>query len=119
MSESNPSERTSRVDLELRAADLRIAWRKSQKDWLDKVQKEHFPEEKRPRGEIIIQLELEKAAINREFLERYRNELTEIAEASPELYESLRSGCWFCAKDCTVYCPTCVGCVSEIFSKKD
>ena len=113
MSESSSSKRSSLTDLQVRAKDLRIAKVKAEKEAIEAMGKELSQEEKgaieKKRREILYQLELEGAVIEREFVERYRGRLAELLAKYPGL--SLDANAW-CPFNCTTCISSCRNCVS-------
>jgi hypothetical protein len=119
MSESSSNERSLLIDLQVRAADLRIAKVKAEKEAIETMGKDLSPEEKaaieKRRREILYQLELEGAAIEREFVEKYRGSLAELLIKYPGLSLDANAWCPFncttCISSCT-NCLTCTNCVT-------
>ena len=110
MPKSSSSERSSLTDLLVKAADLRIAKVKAEKEAIESMGKELSQEEKgaieKKRREIFYQLELEGAEIEREFAEKYRSKLAELGLKYPGLDLSGTVGNFFC--DPCIACATCV-----------
>ena len=127
MSESSSSERSPLTDLQVRAADLRIAKVKAEKEAIESMGKELSQEEKgaieKKRREIFYQLELEGAAIERDFVEKYRGSLAELLTKHPGLNLDANAWCPFNCTTCISLCRSCVTlctncvtpCINSIF----
>ena len=99
-----------------RSAELRVSRVKAEKDFI-KARGEDLSEQERvalerKRYEILYQLELEGAEIEREFTEKYRTRLAGLANRFPGLGGgSLALGCHIACETCvTSSCLTCVAC---------
>lgn len=125
MSDSTFCEESSLAKLQVRAADLRIAKIKAEKEFIDVMGKEASPEElaaiEKRRRLIRYQLELEGAEIEREFVEKYRSRLAGLATKFPGLGLEAGLGCPFCQTcvttclECVTSCTHCVGCTNAVF----
>jgi len=73
------------------------------------------------RHDILYQLELEGAEIERDFIEKYRSRLAGLVIRYPGLGLDGVSGCPFCTQcvtSCTVCvtsCTACIGCSNNVF----
>lgn len=103
-----------------RSAELRLARVKAEREFLkargESLSKEEQAAIERKRSEILYQLELEGAEIEREFAEKYRARLAGLANRFPGLVGGgLAAGCHvFCDTCITSACMTCVACASCI-----
>lgn len=103
-----------------RSAELRISRVKAEKDFIkargEDLSKEEQVALERKRYEILYQLELEGAEIEREFTEKYRSRLAELGNRFPGLGGGgLSLGCHIACETCvTSACLTCVACASCI-----
>jgi hypothetical protein len=113
MPESSSRKRPSLNDLQVRAAELRIAKVKAEKEAIDSIGKELSLQEKaaieKRRQEILYQLELEGALIEKEFVETYRSRLAGLPGKYPGL--TLDANAW-CPFNCTTCISSCTNCVS-------
>ena len=122
MSESSREE-SAIIEIQLRAANLRIAKIKAEKEFIDLRGKEFTPEQaaevQKRRHTILYQLELEGAEIERDFIEKYRSKLAGLGIHYPGL--DLVSGCPFCTTcvtsclECVTSCTACVACSNDVF----
>ena len=125
MSESMIKEESPLIDLQVRAANLRIAKIKAEKEFIDARGKEVTPEEKaaiqKRRHLILYQLELEGAEIEHDFIEKYRSKIAGLAVRYPGLGLEGATGCPFCTTcitsclQCVTSCTACVACSNDVF----
>jgi hypothetical protein len=118
-------EESAITEIQLRAANLRIAKVKAEKEFIDARGKEVTPEEKaaiqKKRHQILYQLELEGAEIEREFIEKYRSKLAGLSVRYPGLNLEGAAGCPFCTTcitsclECVTSCTACVACSNDVF----
>jgi hypothetical protein len=116
---------SSIVEIQMRAANLRIAKIKAEKEFIDVIGKEVSPEEvaelKKRRQTILYQLEMEGAEIERDFIEKYRSKLAGLVIRYPGMGLENALGCPFCdqcvtsCKECVTSCTGCVGCTNNVF----
>ena len=117
MSDEIMNEHSSLSNLAVRAADLRIAKIKGEKEFIETMGKELSPEEKaaieKKRREIFYQLELEGAQIEREFAEKYRSRMAELGLRYPGLDLSTVGNffCDICITSCAVCVTSCTHCI--------
>lgn len=124
MSESNRDE-SAIIEIQLRAANLRIAKIKAEKEFIDLRGQEFTPEQaseiQKRRHTILYQLELEGAEIERDFIEKYRSKLAGLGIRYPGLDLENVSGCPFCTTcitsclQCVTSCTACVACSNDVF----
>jgi hypothetical protein len=128
MSEFSSKEESAIIEIQLRAANLRVAKVKAEKEFLDAQGSEISPEQmaalQKRRHDILYQLELEGAEIERDFVEKYRSRLAGLMIRYPGLgglgLDGV-SGCPFCTQcvtSCTVCvtsCTACIGCSNNVF----
>lgn len=124
MSESSREE-SAIAEIQLRAANLRVAKVKAEKEFIDLLGKEFTPEQaaeiQKRRNIILYQLELEGAEIERDFIERYRSKLVGLGIRYPGLGLENISGCPFCTTcvtsclECVTSCTACVACSNDVF----
>ena len=127
MSDSFSKEESSAIiEIQLRAANLRVAKVKAEKEFIDVLGSEISPEEmaviQKKRHAILYQLELEGAEIERDFIEKYRSKLAGLVIRYPGLggLEGT-TGCPFCTTcvtsclECVTSCTSCVGCSNNVF----
>ena len=111
---------TSLADLLIRSADLRIAKIKAEKEAIEVMGKELSLEEKaavqKRRYEILYQLELEGATIEREFVEKYRSKLARLSIRYPGLGIDVAAWCPGSCHVCISSCSECVACAHCITS---
>jgi len=99
--------------LEAKAANLKIAKIKSEREFIDARGKLQTPEQQaaiqKRRDSILFQLELEGAEIERELVVAYRRKFSALG-VSYFGVEGLRSagGCFPICTTCTTACPICV-----------
>lgn len=125
MSESINSRESALTEIQLRAANLRIAKVKAEKEFIDVRGKEVSPEEKsaiqKRRHLILYQLEMEGAEIEHDFIEKYRSKLAGLAVRYPGLGLEGATGCPFCTTcitsclECVTSCTACVACSNDVF----
>jgi hypothetical protein len=103
-----------------RSAELRISRVNAEKEFIKARGRELSKEEQvaleRKRHEILYQLELEGAEIEREFTEKYRSRLAGLGNRFPGLGGGgLSFGCHIACETCvTSACLTCVACATCI-----
>lgn len=124
MSEFNKEE-SPIVEIQIRAANLRIAKVKAEKEFIDMVGKDVTPEEvselQKKRYQILYQLELEGAEIERDFVEKYRARIAGLGIRYPGWGLENTLGCPFCTTcitsclQCVTSCTGCVGCTNNVF----
>ena len=125
MSEPIIRDELSLIDLQLRAAALRISKIKAEKEFIDARGKEVTPEEKaaiqKRRHLILYQLELEGAEIEHDFIEKYRSKIAGLSVRYPGLGLEGTTGCPFCTTcitsclQCVTSCTACVACSNDVF----
>jgi hypothetical protein len=127
MPESTSKGPSPLTGLQVRAADLRIAKVKAEKEFIETMGKELSDKEKaaleKKRREILYQLEMEGAVIEREFVEKYRSRLAGLSINFPGLSLDANAWCPFNCTTCISSCPTCVtscthcitSCTTDIF----
>ena len=113
-----PCDDPSLIKLQMRAADLRLARVNAEKELIETLGKELSEGEKaaieKRRREILYQLEVEGAAIEREFVEKYRGRLAGIMINVAGLRFEATVGCPFCqtcitsCRDCVTSCTHCI-----------
>jgi hypothetical protein len=105
-----------------RSAELRVARVKAEREFLhsrgerETLTKEQQAALEKKRQEVLYQLELEGADIEREFTEKYRARLAGLGNRFPGLGGGgLSLGCHIACESCiTSSCLTCVACASCI-----
>jgi tartrate dehydratase alpha subunit/fumarate hydratase class I-like protein len=103
-----------------RSADLRLSRVKAEREFLkargEALSKEEQAALEKKRHEILYQLELEGAEIERDFTEKYRARLAGLGSRFPGLGGGgLSLGCHIACESCiTSSCLTCVACASCI-----
>ena len=125
MSEMSSKEESALIEIQLRAANLRLAKVKAEKEFLDLRGKEVTPEQaseiQKRRHAILYQLELEGAEIEKDFIEKYRSKLAGLGVRYPGLGLDNISGCPFCTTcvtsclECVTSCTACVACSNNVF----
>jgi hypothetical protein len=125
MSELSSKEESAIIEIQLRAANLRIAKVKAEKEFLDVLGSDISPEQaaaiQKKRQAILYQLELEGAEIERDFIEKYRSRLAGLIIRYPGLGLEGTLGCPFCTQcvtsctECVTSCTACVGCSNNVF----
>jgi len=120
-------EESAIVEIQLRAANLRLAKVKAEKEFLDARGTEVTPEQmaaiEKRRKEVLYQLELEGAEIEKDFIEKYRAKLAGLVIRYPWGGLGLEgtAGCPFCTQcvtsctECVTSCTACVGCSNNVF----
>ncbi|UFS68617.1 hypothetical protein LPW11_11920 [Geomonas sp. RF6] len=113
------------VEIQVRAANLRVAKVKAEKEFIELQGKEVTPEEKaaieKKHRMILYQLELEGAEIERDFVEKYRSKIAGLSVRYPGLSIDGVSGCPFCTTcitsclQCVTNCTACVACSNDVF----
>jgi hypothetical protein len=125
LSKSIVKKESSLIKLEARAANLRIAKIKAEKEFIDAKGRKITPEEQaaiqKRRHLILYQLELEGAEIERELVVAYRRKLAGLGIKFPGLGLEMRHGCDFCGICmsgcvlCVTSCTACVACSNDVF----
>jgi hypothetical protein len=123
-------EESAIVEIQIRAANLRVQKVKAEKEFLDLLGTEISPEEmaaiQKKRLAILYQLELEGAEIEKEFVEKYRAKLAGLMVRYPGWGRwggglEGTQGCPFCTQcvtsctECVTSCTACVGCSNNVF----
>lgn len=122
MADMFSSEKSPLTDLMVRAADLRLNKAKAEKEAIDAIGKDLSPEEKaaieKKRREIFYQLEVEGAAIEKEFAEKYRAMLIRWGLSNWGLGGGLHTleGCTFFCQNCYTSCTQCVTSCTQCIS---
>ena len=116
---------SSLVKLEERAANLKTAKIKAEKEFIDAKGKKFTPEEQaaiqRKRYLILYQLELEGAEIERGLVVAYRRRLEGLGMHFTGLGLETVNGCPFCTTCvtscllCVTSCTACVACSNDVF----
>jgi hypothetical protein len=125
MSELSSKEESAIIEIQVRAANLRVAKVKAEKEFLEVLGSEISPEQmaaiQKKRQAILYQLELEGAEIERDFVEKYRSRLAGLFIRYPGLGTEGTFGCPFCTQcvtsctECVTSCTACVGCSNNVF----
>ncbi len=121
MAESIFSEENQKnfLDLQVRAAKLRIHHIESEKEFIEAIGKEYSEAERleieKRRRAILYQLELEGAKIEAEYVEKYRSTLARISGGVG--LGGISTGglfgiCIVCEKCVTAACLSCIACSS-------
>jgi hypothetical protein len=112
--------------LETRAANLKLAKIKAQREFIDArgrtVRQEERPRIQKKRDMILFELELEGAEIERELVVAYRRRLSGLGFNFVGV-EGLQTatGCPFCTTcitsclECVTSCTACVACSNDVF----
>ena len=116
---------SSLIKLEERAANLKTAKIKAEKEFIDAKGRKVTPEEQaaiqKKRYSILYQLELEGAEIERGLVVAYRRRLEGLGMHFPGLGLQTLNGCPFCntcvtsCLECVTSCTACVGCTNDVF----
>jgi hypothetical protein len=111
--------------LEARAANLKIAKIKSEREFIDARGKKVTPGAQaaiqKRRDTILFQLELEGAEIERELVVAYRRKLSGLGMTFLGLGLETATGCPFCTTcvtsclECVTSCTACVACSNDVF----
>jgi hypothetical protein len=125
MARSTVKEDSSLIKLEARAANLKVAKIKSEREFIDARGKKLTPAEQaaiqKRRHLILYQLELEGAEIERELVVAYRRKLEGLGMHFPGLGLQTLNGCPFCTTcvtsclECVTSCTACVACSNNVF----
>jgi hypothetical protein len=125
MARSTARQDSSLIKLEARAANLKTAKIRSEKEFIDAKGRKVTPEEQaaiqKRRHLILYQLELEGAEIERELVVAYRRKFEGLGMHFPGLGLQTLNGCPFCeqcitsCKECVTSCTACVACSNDVF----
>jgi len=130
MSDHFSKEESAIIEIQLRAANLRVSKFKAEKEFLDARGTEVSPEQmaaiEKKRKEILYQLEVEGAEIERDFIEKYRAKVAGLVIRYPwggagGITVEGTAGCPFCTQcvtsctECVTSCTACVGCSNNVF----
>jgi len=108
-------ERKGFIDLQLKAANLRLKKVKSEREFLELMGKKHSHEEcleiEKRRRNLLHELELEGAEIEAEYIEKYRSKILDISVDHPGQFQ-IFGKCIICSECITTTCLDCTACSS-------
>lgn len=105
------------LELQIKAAKLRLQHIQGEKEFIDSIGKESSEAERigieKRRRELLYQLELEGAKIEAEYVEKYRSTVSSIWGGLGGVYTGgVFENCIICEKCVTATCLNCVACAS-------